>query len=65
MNLTLFILAGTAFLSFITLAAFVLVVVSIHRNERARLSETKGNCAGIIARKVLTGVRTECEEDTE
>lgn len=65
MNITLSILAGTAFLAVITFTAFALVVVSIHRNERARLSETKGNRAGIIARHVLTGISTESKEDAK
>jgi hypothetical protein len=57
------ILAGTGFLALIVLAAFTVIVVSIHRTERVALSETRGNRAGAIARYVLTGIGTEDEED--
>lgn len=64
MAVTLFILSGTAFLAFLAFAAFALVVVSIHRTERARLAEAKGKRSGVIARRVLTGISTEGKEDS-
>ena len=65
MNDTILILAGTAFLASVAFAAFTVVVVSIRRNERARLSETKGQRAGTIARRVLAGISTGSEEDNK
>lgn len=63
--MTLVILAGTAFLAVSALAMFAMLVVSIRRTERVPLSELQGKPTGTIARRVLTGFRTDNAEDTE
>ncbi len=64
MNVTLFILAIAVFLGGAVLGAFVLLTVSVRRGQRAPyLSETQGMREGHIARRVLTGIRTETSDD--
>ena len=64
MNVTLLIVAIAVFLGGAVLGAFVLLTVSVRRGQRARyLSETQGMREGHIARRVLTGIRTETSDD--
>jgi hypothetical protein len=66
MNVTLFILAIAVFLGGAALGAFVLLTVSVRRGQRTRyLSETQGTREGHIARSVLTGIRTETDDQKE
>ena len=64
MNVTLLIVAIAVFLGGAVLGAFVLLTVSVRSGQRTRyLSETKGMREGRIARSVLTGIRTETDDD--
>lgn len=64
MNVTLLIVAVAVFLGGAVLGAFVLLTVSVRRGQRTRfLSETQGMRDGHIARRVLTGIRTETSDD--
>ncbi len=64
MNVTLLIVAIAVFLGGAVLGAFVLLTVSVRRGQRTRyLSETQGMREGHIARRVLTGIRTETSDD--
>jgi hypothetical protein len=63
-NVTLFIVAIAVFLGGAVIGAFVLLTVSVRRGQRARyLSGTQGMRDGRIARSVLTGIRTETDDD--
>jgi len=64
MNVTLLIVAIAVFLGGAVLGAFVLLTVSVRRGQRTRyLSETQGMREGDLARRVLTGIRTETSDD--
>ena len=64
MNVTLLIVAIAVFLGGAVLGAFVLLTVSVRRGQRTRyLSETEGMREGHLARRVLTGIRTETSDD--
>jgi len=64
MNVTLLIVAIAVFLGGAVLGAFVLLTVSVRRGQRTRyLSETQGMREGHIARRVLTGIRTETSDE--
>lgn len=65
MNAALFVLAGVGALGAVGFGFFLVLVVSIHRTKGARLSESHGEPAGAIARRVLTGIRTSGTEDDE
>jgi hypothetical protein len=45
------------FLSGAAFGAFILIVISMHRTARAPLSETRGERAGAISRRMLVGSR--------
>ena len=64
MNVTLLIVAIAVFLGGAVLGAFVLLTVSVRRGQGTRyLSETQGMREGDLARRVLTGIRTETSDD--
>lgn len=65
MTFALLILAVTAFLACIAFAAFVFLIVSIHRTPRVPMSETPGERTGSFARRVLSGVGIQTKEDGE
>jgi len=57
------VLAIVVFLGGAAFGMLVLLVVSIHRTSRAPLSKVHRQRAGSLSRRVLTGVRTNDEED--
>ena len=64
MNVTVIVFAVAVFLGGAVLGAFVLLTVSVRRGQRTRyLSGTQGMRDGRIARSVLTGIRTETDDD--
>jgi hypothetical protein len=64
MTLTLSILAIAIFLGGAVSGVFVLLTVSIRRGQRTRyLSTTQSMREGHIARRVLTGIRNETDDD--
>lgn len=68
MSSALFIIAVLSIVVFLGGAAFgmfVLFVISIHRTDRAPLSDTHNERAGSISRRLLTGVRITRKESGE
>jgi hypothetical protein len=64
MTLTLSILAIAIFLGGAASGVFVLLTVSIRRGQRTRyLSKAQSMREGHIARRVLTGIRNETDDD--
>jgi hypothetical protein len=64
MTLTLSILAIAIFLGGAASGVFVLLTVSIRRGQRTRyLSQAQEMREGHIARRVLTGIRNETDDD--
>jgi hypothetical protein len=53
------------FLSGAAFGVFILMVISMHRTARAPLSETHGERAGAISRRMLVGARTDGREISE
>lgn len=58
MTAAILILAGAAFLAVAAFAVFAVLVLSIHRTDRVRMSEAGGGRRGAIARRVLAGIGT-------
>ena len=53
------------FLSGALSGAFILLVISMHKTSRAPLSDTHGEHAGAISRRMLVGTRTGGKEIEE
>ena len=53
------------FLSGALSGIFILLVISMHKTSRAPLSETHGDRAGAVSRRMLVGARTSGREIEE
>ncbi len=56
------VLAIVVFLAGTAIGALLVFIISIHRTSRAPLSESHGQRAGKISRRLLTGIRDDKTE---